>query len=176
MTSEPHEDPEILARLKLTGNDGEEMTYGEIAEELGVSQGTISLRMRKYQSEISQYSADDFTPDRLSSPHTEDQKDIMIGAVMESLPSDAEVGATRSLVSTDDIEVHIPGNYLEDTIEKAVGSDVDDVYVAVYISNVNNEVVSRFKELDIGLVVCKPGKAVVRFSESDYFDGSFITP
>lgn len=52
----PYEDPELLARLRVK----EDMTQPEIADELGCSVGTISLKLSKYSDEIDKYEPSDF--------------------------------------------------------------------------------------------------------------------
>lgn len=56
--SNAYEDPEKLARARWRG--GRKHSYSEMAEELGCSVGTISLRMNRYESELKQYSPSDF--------------------------------------------------------------------------------------------------------------------
>lgn len=179
MTDKPYDDPETLARLRLTGNDGEKMTYGEMAEELDCSTGIISLRMNRYEDEIAQYSKNDFTPDRLSSPHSDDQRDVMFGTIEKSLPQDSEIGQHKRRIYSESggVEVHVPGNYLEDSIQVAMESEYDEVYVAVYISNINERVLKRIDGLDdVNLLVCRPGSAVAKFCESEHFETAFISP
>lgn len=59
MSDKPaYEDPEQLARARYRG--GEKHSYSEMAEELGCSTGTISLRMKKYEKELQKYGPSDF--------------------------------------------------------------------------------------------------------------------
>lgn len=78
-----YEDPEKLARARFRG--GETHSYKDMAKEFDCGHGTISLKMRKYEDEISEYSPEDFAD---LPPEPEEENDELRFPIEFDLPED----------------------------------------------------------------------------------------
>lgn len=176
MVDKPYNDPETLARLKLVGKDGTGMSHKEIAEELGCSIGTISLRFNeKYHpdkvEEINSYDKSDFEDAYLCDSVSDDQRYTMVETLDEELPVKVSHGTTHIDLPDWGYEIFLPNDMVPDAIEEAEASDTR-AFVAVPPAIINEKVKDRMDESNAELLIVTSSKAV--HSGDSEFDSSLV--
>lgn len=148
----PYDDPKELARLYKA----EDMSYAEMAEELGCSAGTISIRMNRYEEEIEEYDASDFQAEK----HVEELAELESDEVYEVL---REYLFDKFEAPTDEIgdlyveplylAIYITGIEVGDAIDAAYSSGVKNPCIAVSEHHYSDALQERMNGEAIGLLV-----------------------
>lgn len=170
---EPYENPEKLAEARYRG--GEVRSYGEMAEYLGCSQGTISIKMKKYEDEISEYSKSDFAG-RLTPADTPAEFDLSeVRSIVTDLFSEvAEVEATDDgiLVDEYDIFIFIAGkDSIIETFRKANDRAYFNSAIAVSEHQIDHPFWEDIENSEVGVLVATDDGIRIE-QDCSFHDGS----
>lgn len=157
MSDEPWNDPKELARLRKV----EDMSYAEIADELGCSTGTISIRFNeeyypKLNEQMEQYDASDFEGEK----HVEDLDELTTGEVeyrVEEYLTNNFVEPTLDIghlyVEQLFLAVVVAETEVGEAIDKAYGLGVKNPVVAISEHIYTEPIEEKFDDEAIGLIV-----------------------
>lgn len=159
--TKPYDDVEKLAHLYHTLRDDGKASYQDIADELGCSVGTISIRFGRWGDKIkNDYSEDDFQSGKYVEELPEYTEDEMLGRFERFFEERFGI-----IPQTEGREVHA-AEFLtivrvSDISEKAVKDDIKELYgcgelnpcVAISEHQLNDRIIDRFRDEAIGLLV-----------------------
>jgi len=179
MTDKPYEDAKTLAKLRKPWSDSEGMTYSEIADKLGVSTGTISIRFNNPSlvEEIESYGPDDFQFDtHVDELDSLDPSEVAAEvARVGSEYGDAHQDGSTVEVGEIYLFVSIVSDSLSEAIDNAYESRMANACVAISEDQMSNEIREKLEEEAIGFIsVSYDGIEVVQ--ECRITHGSGIRP